>query len=223
MNLLNKIIGSGRDHVLEILHQLDQEKSTVRMEVENTNLQFQTRLTLRSEAVLVAKPPGLKEGLVKGSFVRFQLPKAKRSELRMEVVAPHFNLTTGAIVFICKIPSAIIKTHRREARYNTTRFNNIHLHLNGRKSSLRVIDLSPTGMRVHATNEVRALLPLNTAMTEAFITLGDKARIDLVSLTPKSNSGTSVGCEMVVDKSSETILTHLLESLEKAEADYLRD
>ncbi|MDH4247288.1 MAG: hypothetical protein OEW39_05675 [Deltaproteobacteria bacterium] len=224
MNLLTKLVGSARQNTMDLLNHLDREKTNIRIEVENTNLQFQTRLMVRSEAVLVAKPPALKEGLTKGSFVRFQVPGVKRSEVRMEVVAPHFNLTTGSIVFICKIPTSILKTNRKETRYNTTRFNNIHLHLEGRKGSLRVIDLSTIGVRVHtASPDTRALLPLNTALANAYITLGDRGRIDLLGLTPRVNTGTSVGCEMKIKPECEALLTNLLESLEKAESEYLME
>jgi hypothetical protein len=49
--------------------------------------------------------------------------------------------------------------------------------------------------------------------------LGANARVDLERIVPRAHHGTSVGCEFAVSKGSpsERYLTHLLDSLTKAE------
>ncbi|MDH5753293.1 MAG: hypothetical protein OEZ59_12860, partial [Deltaproteobacteria bacterium] len=105
MKIIDMITGGGP---LAILEKIDQDKASIRVEVEGSNLQFVSRLSVKGESVLIAKPPGLNQGLEKGKFVRFKVPGGGSHEIRLEIAAPHFNLNSGATVFLCRLPEKII-------------------------------------------------------------------------------------------------------------------
>ena len=65
---------------------------------------FRSVLAVKKGVVVVAKPDGLGKYLEKKGFVRFSLPNEEGRDLRLEVISPHFNLTSGNSVFLCKLP-----------------------------------------------------------------------------------------------------------------------
>ena len=225
--LMNLLSGQAREdkEVLGALQRLDHEKMPVRMEVENSQIHFRTRISVKSATVIVAKPGNLRDGLSKGGTVRFQLPESDGKEVRMEVVTPHFNLTNGNPVFLCKVPTEFAKgSMRGEWRFNTSRFNNVHLVIGDHASQYRIVDISSTGCKLYLNHsEMMRQFPVGEPIDNAYINLGNKVRVALESLIPRNHRGQSVGCQLRLDAegNSEKYLHHLVQSLEKSEDEAL--
>jgi len=191
------------------------------MEIENTAIRFLTRIAVKSKTVIVAKPPGLREGLKKQATVRFRLPESGGREVRMEVTAPHFNLSSGQPVFLCKTPTAYVEhALRTSLRFSTARFKSIQLRLSAPPESYRVMDLSMAGCQVHLNDQkAREVFQVGVPIAGVAIQLADKASVDLERLVPRSLRTRSVGCEFSVqaEGNSRSILQRLLESFEHSE------
>jgi hypothetical protein len=215
---LGGLLGGGSDP-LEILAELARNKAPVRVEIENTLVKFNSQLTLKKGTVVIAKPLGLKDGLTFGSYVRVRLPGSARREMRLRVITPHFNLTSGNAVFVCEAPEREVSARREADRFDVTRFNNLRLVIGSEQ--FRLVDVSSTGFKV-MINPVQAQqhFPIGRELHSAYMMLGTNARVDLKSLVPRSHMGVSVGCEFeVMPGPSERYLNHLLTSLTKAETD----
>jgi PilZ domain len=225
MNLLGSQ-GKEDKEILTSLTTLDKHKVPVRMEVENSSIHFNTRISVKSGTVIVAKPLNLKEGLAKGGTVRFKIPDSEGRELRMEVVTPHFNLTSGNPVFLCKIPSGYAASNQRGAlRFNTSRFTNVTLSLDNHPEKYRVVDLSAGGCKVFLTSkESKERFAVGVPIHGARIDLGNKASVHLKAVIPRNLRGQAVGCQFEVsdEGGSRKYLAHLIESLEKAELERYR-
>lgn len=227
MNLLSS---QGREdkEILSSLQTLDKHKVPIRVEIENTAIRFNTRLSVRSATVIVAKPLNLKEGegLSKGGTVRFKIPDSEGRELRMEVITPHFNLTSGNPVFLCKIPTTYAQSNQRASmRFNTSRFTNVVLIVDGHPDKYRVVDLSTGGCKVFLPNkEARERFTLGVPVKGARIELGQKAAVHLQSVIPRNHRGQAVGCQFEIsgEGASRKYLEHLITSLEKSEAERYR-
>lgn len=225
MNLLS---GQGKEgkEVLASLNLLDKHKVAVRMEVESANIHFNTRISIKSATVVIAKPLNLKVGLSKGGTVRFKVPDSEGKEVRMEVLTPHFNLTNGNPVFLCKIPKSFAQSNMRGAsRFNTSRFTNVKLVLDKYPDSFRIVDLSLSGCNIFLPNK-DALTGFNIGQPigGARIHLGNKVSVKLASITPRNLRGQALGCQFTVDNEgpAKKYLLHLLGSLERAEVDRYR-
>jgi PilZ domain len=225
MNLLSS---QGKDdkEILSALSVLDKHRVPVRMEIENTSIHFNTRISVKSATVIVAKPLNLKEGLAKGGTVRFKMPDSEGRELRMEVLTPHFNLTNGNPVFLCKIPTGYAQSNQRGAmRFNTSRFTNVTLSLGDHPEKYRVVDLSVGGCKIFLTSkEAKERFTVGVPMHGARIDLGDKASVHLKAVIPRNLRGQALGCQFDVsdEGASRKYLQHLIESLEKSELERYR-
>lgn len=217
--------GKGKEpkEVLSSLNMLDRNKIPVRMEIENSNVNFHTRLSIRSATVVVAKPSNLSGALSKGGTVRFKIPDSEGKEIRMEVLTPHFNLTSGNPVFLCKVPTEFAEGNQRGAmRYNTSKFTNVILTLPPNQAQFRIIDLSESGCKLYVPGlEARGTFPIGSPIVAAKISLGTKVSVNLDTLTPRNHRGQAVGCSISVTKQgpSQKYLVHLITSLEKAITD----
>jgi PilZ domain len=225
MNLLG---GQSRDdkEIISSLNLLDKNRVPVRMEVENTSIHFNTRLSVKSATVIVAKPLNLKEGLNKGGTVRFKMPDSEGKELRMEVLTPHFNLTNGNPVFLCKIPTSFAQSNMRGSlRFNTSRFTNVALVFADHPEKYRIVDLSTGGCKVFLhSKEAKERFRVGVTLSDARIDLGEKASVHLKAVVPRNHRGQAVGCQFEVSEegASKKYLQHLLTSLEKAELERYR-
>jgi hypothetical protein len=225
MNLLSSQ-GKEDKEILASLNLLDKHRVPVRMEIENTSIHFNTRISVKSATVIVAKPLNLKEGLAKGGTVRFKVPDSEGREMRMEVLTPHFNLTNGNPVFLCKIPTSFAQSNQRGAtRFNTSRFTNVALVLGNHPEKYRIVDLSAGGCKVFiSSKEAKELFRVGVPIHGARIDLGQKAAVHLKALVPRSLRGQAVGCQFEVSEegASRKYLLHLMQSLEKAELERYR-
>jgi len=225
MNLLSS---QGKDdkEILAALNLLDKHRVPVRMEIENTSIHFNTRISVKSATVIVAKPLNLKEGLAKGGTVRFKIPDSEGREMRMEVLTPHFNLTNGNPVFLCKIPTSFAASNQRGAmRFNTSRFTNVTLAFDNHPEKYRVVDLSTAGCKVFlASKEAKERFSVGVPMHGARIELGQKASVHLKVVVPRNLRGQAVGCQFEVsdEGASKKYLQHLMQSLEKSELERYR-
>ena len=205
--------------VMASLNMLDRNKIPVRMEIENSTINFHTRLSIRSATVVVAKPGNLSGALSKGGTVRFKIPDSEGKEIRMEVLTPHFNLTSGSPVFLCKVPTAFAQGNLRGAlRYNTSKFTNVILTMPPNQAQFRIIDLSESGCKIYVpSQEAREIFPIGSPIASVRITLGTKVTVVLDTLTPRNHRGQAVGCQLMVSKEgpSRKYLVHLITSLEK--------
>jgi hypothetical protein len=217
-NWLGGLLGKGEGDALEILAELARTKTAVRVEVENSHIRFNSQLTLKRGMVVIAKPPGLREGFVVDSFVRMRTTQGAQREYRMKVKSPHVNLANGNVVFICEAPEAAVSSQRAAERFDVTRYNNLRLVMN--TVDFRLLDVSGSGIRV-VTNatEAEQFFPLGQALGDAHLKLGAKVRVDLQKLVPRSRQPAAVGCEFEVrqDATSGRYMAHLLDSLKKSE------
>jgi hypothetical protein len=225
MNLLSSQ-GKEDKEILSTLTMLDKNRIPVRMEVENTSIHFNTRISVKSATVIVAKPLNLKEGLAKGGTVRFKMPDSEGRELRMEVLTPHFNLTNGNPVFLCKIPTTYAQSNMRGSlRFNTSRFNNVSLQIGTAATRYRIVDLSTGGCKIFLTSkEDKDIFSVGVPIQGARIDLGQKAAVHLKALVPRNLRGQAVGCQFEVSQEGASLkyLEHLIQSLEKAELERYR-
>lgn len=218
-NLLRLPVKPGRE-VLQILNRLENRKTPIRIEIENTNTRFYSIVSIKRGLVVVAKPPGLKEGLQREGFVRFKVPDAEGKELRLKISVPHFNLLSGGYVFLCSVPKEFAESSLRGAeRYNTSRFKNLFLFLPAIKGHYRIIDISKSGCKVFLEQSVAMPgLEMGNSIIPASISVGNKVDIDLKSAIPRSRFKNTMGFELRVGgNGSSKYLDHFLKSLEAAE------
>ena len=223
MAVLKNLMRSGGKESKEVqssLSMLERNKVPVRMEIENSTIRFKTKISIRSATVVVAKPLSLSSGLSKGGTVRFKVPDSDGKEIRMEVVTPHFNLSNGNPVFLCKIPKEFAPSNKRGSmRYNTSKFTNVVLELSDYAEKFRIIDLSDSGCKIYVpSKESRAMFPVGKPLEGVRISLGTKVSVNLDGLTPRNHRGQAVGCQIEVAEHgpSRKYLVHLIDSLERS-------
>lgn len=223
MAIRDLILGGSKEEreILSQLRHLESDKTPLRLEIEAASVRFYSVLSLKRGMVIIAKPPGLREGIIKGGFVRFRLPEEQARELRLEVAVPHFNLISGSYVFLCKIPKKFAESSARSTeRYNTSRFNNLFLSVGDLKGRYRIIDISKGGCKVFLEDpKLAGLFKMGVELTPASINVGGKVKIDLLSVVARSHHQTQMGFQLIVDPDgpSGKYLVHFLKSLETAE------
>jgi hypothetical protein len=218
--------GGAKRQLNSTLAGLERSKTPLRFEIENTNTRFFSVVSVRRGMVVVAKPPGLKEGITRESFVRFKVPGKEGKEVRLEVTVPHFNLMSGSYVFLCKMPAAFADSAKRKyERYNTSRFSNLHLVLPEPQFRLRIIDISEHGCKTYTQSiKFNGRLQLGSPYHPATISVGGRVDIDLDAAIPRSQQKSTLGFEFKVhpDGTSGKYLAHFLQSLEKGETEKMR-
>jgi hypothetical protein len=218
--------GGSAKELLEELGRLEANRAVIRVEIEGNAVHFNSRLSVKKDTVVIAKPMGLREGLESGGYVRFRLPESPNREVRLEVLTPHFNLASGNAVFLCRLPTQGPAAAKRKAdRYNVSHFANVQLVIASRAREFRVVDVSLSGCKVLTTPlEAQTYFPLNRELGLVHIQVGSKAKVELNAVIARSHLGSSVGCEFSVkgEGPSQVYLSHLIKSLEKAETERLR-
>lgn len=223
MALWKSLMGSeaSAKELADVLAQIDSEKSPIRVEIEGSPVRFRSRLVVKNDTVVVAKPNGLREGIEAGTVVRFRLPNNSAREVLLEVHTPHFNLSSGNAVFLCKVPdSRIANAKRKTERYNVSRYANLHFVIPARARVFRVVDVCMTGCKLLASlAEAQAYFPVGEPMEDSHLRIGKEAKVEFKVITPRSHHRNSVGCEFTVkdDGPSLSYMEHLLNTLEKAE------
>ena len=219
---IGDLLGKGGPSTLEFLAELARTKAPVRVEVENSQVRFNSQLTLKRGMVVIAKPPGLSEGFGTDTFVRVRTSQGTRHEFRMQVKSPHVNLANGNTVFICEAPHGEVNSQRNAERFDVTRYNNLSLVMS--TVEFRLLDVSQSGLRaVTNPTEAEKFFPLNHELHSTHLKLGAKVHVDLERLVPRARLPVAVGCEFTIapDSMSERYMTHLLDSLKKTEEERL--
>ena len=215
---------SEEKEVAEALRALDHHKTPLLMEIEQSHIHFRSVLAVKKSVVVVAKPAGIASHLKKESVVRFSLPEEPGKDIRMQVLSPNFNLTSGSAVFICKMPTSFAEgTKRAATRFNTSRFNNLHLVLPEKSEQFRIIDLSLNGVKVFAQGKIEETFPIGRKISPVRIIIS-KVSADLDGVIPRVHKGTSIGCEIVIreNSSARKYIDHLIKSLQKQEEESLQ-
>ena len=208
--------------VLRALSELSDRKMPVRLEAEKGGVGFFTVISLRRNAVVVARPRNLRSGIVKDSHVRLTLPNSGRKQVRLQVLVPHVKLPmTVKHACVCAVPDAFSGECKRSAdRFSTRRFKNLQLQLPDQQKSYRVVDLSTSGMRI-LTGEDSSLMRFSpgTEQVPARLRVGQRVTIELRSLVARAITGGTVGLQMQVqrDGASERHLMNLLNRLQEHE------
>lgn len=229
-SLLTEWLGTaGRERraVFKALARLSADKTPVRAEAEQTGLSFYTLLTLRRDALLIARPYDLRSGLPKNGHVRLTLPNTERKQVRVPILVPHLQMDLSARhVCVCGVPTEFSGTCKRATdRLCTTQFRNLHLQLPSQNKTFRIVDLSASGLRIYvASGEDRALLEPDTELRPANLRVGASTSISLESIIPRAISGNTVGMEMQVQRDgiSERTTINLLNRLQLVELQRLR-
>ncbi len=225
---LLKIFGGARGEtgaVNSALTKLDRKKTTVRVELENTQIRFNTVIVFRRNTVVLAKPKALEEGLKTGTMVRFHIPGTDH-DVRMEIATPHFNLVNGSPVFLCHPPKFFAKkTNRDEDRFSTKQFKNLLLHLHSLPDKFRILDLSNKGIRILTSNpNPKRQFPLAEKFKGAWIQFGKRAKVELEQVIPRSHKGQSVGLELTISDNgnNKKILEQVVKTLDRNQRDLLK-
>ena len=213
--------GQEEKEVVKTLQMLERHRTPVRIEIERTRIRFNTIISIRRGMVVIAKPSGLQKELQTGGSVRLKIPEADAREVRLEIITPNFNLTSGASVFLCKMPTQFAGGARRSSeRYDTSRFNNLKLGLDEVVEQFKLVDISLGGCRIQTSSSAaKRLFPIGKDVAPATIRLGTNVSVALGSLVTRMHSQAAVGLEYKVstDGNHMKYLQHLLLSLAKTE------
>jgi hypothetical protein len=205
---------------------LERQRTPVRIEIENTRIRFNTIISIKRGMVVIAKPGGVSQELKTGGSVRMKIPEADAREIRLEIITPNFNLTNGASVFLCKIPTQFAGGARRSTeRYDTSRFNNLKLGLGKVEQQFKLVDISLGGCRVKTGSGVaKKLFPIGKEILSASILLGANVSVALSTIVPRMHSDSGVGLQYQVspDGNHMKYLQHLLLSLAKTEDERMK-
>ncbi len=213
-------LGDSSKRTMEVLQRLEQDRTTVSLQIEGSQARFKTRLLLKEDQVVFAKPQGLRERLRAGKHVRFRIPDDPKSEVRLEVLAPQVNLASGSSVFVCKMPTGGPATAKRAAdRHGVAHLTNVMLVMPKREREFRLTDISLTGCRVSISpGEAKTIFPLGRPVGEAHIQVGAKAKVELDKMIPRSHHPGAVGCEFTVkdEGNSKVYLERMIETLDRS-------
>jgi len=208
------------------LTRIDRRRLTVRVELEHSLIRFNTRLSVKRHAVVVAKPAALGPELLAGSYVRFKVPDDPHKEVRLQVTTPHFNLTNNQPVFLCTVPTAFAPSSQRKSdRFDTSRFTNLRIELPSHGGEFRVLDISQQGCRISTPfPRPREHLPPTEPIGDAVLRMGRNVSVPLATAVPRTYDGRTVGMSFAVDPNGDNrkLLMHLLRSLETAQREALR-
>ena len=228
VSIINVLSGKSEEAaILALLNRLDQQKVTLRVEIENTLIRFNTMLIVRAGSVVLARPSALRDNLERGGMVRVKIPGEDEKELRLEISMPQYNLTNGTPVFLCKIPVKFHKTSytRTVDRFNTTRFTNLGLVIPVKAWAFRVLDISQTGCKVLSKSGVpQTEFPIGMSFENTYFKLGTRVKIELARLIPRSIRGHAVGFEFNVRQEGlhQKYLDHLISSLDKKDKEAMK-
>lgn len=208
---------------MRALAEASDHKMPLRLDAEHSGISFFTVVSLRRNALLVAKPRSLRgNGVPKDSTVRLTLPNRERRQVRASVVVPHIKLPGGMrYALACDVPKAFSGQCQRGAeRFTTTRFKNLHLHLEDMGRSFRVVDLSTSGARIYSGHDSGLIgFQPGTDLGTARFRIGERVKIELEHVVARAQSQQTVGLEFRVkrDGASERYLMNLLNRLQNNE------
>ncbi|MDH4122137.1 MAG: hypothetical protein OEV94_10570 [Deltaproteobacteria bacterium] len=181
------------------IERLSREKKPLHMELEELHTHFQTVLSLKGDVIMVAKPPGMADQILRGAHLRFIAPWSGK-EIRFEVSTPNINLNSGGSACLCALPDHYSDSSRQSLRIETARFNNVLFKVQGR-GQFRVLDLSESGFRfLVGAKAGLEMFPLG----RPFPGILDAGRyhLPLERVIPRVYAKMTVGCEFELEEAS---------------------
>jgi hypothetical protein len=211
--------GGSAKRAVQALERLASERATLSVTIEGTQTRFKSRVLLKDNQVIFAKPASAQDGVRVGKFVRFRIPDEPSKEVRLEIAVPQVNLASGSSVFVCKTPEEGLTTSKRQAdRLGLAHLSNVLLVMPDHSREFRLTDISATGCRVMTSPpEAKTFLPVGRELNNVFIQVGSKAKVELKSFIPRAHRRNSVGCEFTVkaEGTSLVYLQRLIDTLER--------
>ena len=228
--ILNLIKGRGRrGDVQKMLISLTEKTPWVRVEVENSNIRFLSRLSLRSGGVLMTKPKALdKKYLETEGWIRISAGPETSEELRVQITSPNFG-SEASYQFLCKFPGAVsVVSKRKEVRWDTSPFKNLLFAVSAHSFPYRIMDLSRSGIMIRLREGTKTqLFPIEKPVIRPLILVGGKKKtqVPLETAIPRFHSQIGVGMETALpqDGKSGEILEAILKVLEKKEREKFFD
>lgn len=203
--------------VLQTLKGFAGDRRKIVFEVERSRVHFGALLSVKKYVVALSKPANLAGAVKEKSVLRLAVPDVADQGLRLEVVKPHYNLMSGNAVILCRIPSKFVQgPQRQELRYDTRKFNNLHLELPSKEEAFRVMDLSLHGVNILVPYyNVGGLLSLGQTLTPARLRVG-KQTAELGHAVPRFVRGQRVGMELSYGAQNDAgpFIAKLIEYLE---------
>lgn len=219
--------GLGAPSVPRTLKRLEDERTPIRIEIENSDFSFYTVLSVRPKFVVVARPADIEAGiLAPGGLLRFVVPDGSRNVLRLRVRNPNYERERGDNVILCEIPEEFAeKSKRGENRFNTSRFKNLRLLIPQIDAEFRIVDISPSGCKTYVQDmEDWDVMTVGVPMRFTKVSAGAKVKIELALLTARLVTPPVVSFEWSVSPQGEAaaLLRHLIASLHSKELGRLR-
>ena len=229
MDILRKLRGSSDEgaRVNELISKLSEDKTVLRVELENTPVRFRSRLQLRSGAAVLRYPQELQSHIPKEARVRIQVPGETQEHLCMKISSSRYggsgSMATelGQMKLLCQIPGATVEKPKRAAeRFSTSRFTDVVFRLSSGVAEYSVVDMSKSGAKVlTASEEDFKHFPIGENLRKAVIRLGKKASVSVLDTIPRVHYPEAVGIEIVIDPNglSRKTLDYFLDRLDQEE------
>jgi hypothetical protein len=164
--------------------------------VEGSPGQFKAKLMMSEDSVIIGKPNELKaKGLVAGAMLRVKMPSDLSQELRLEVTAPHVNMSSGNAVIVCRLNSAkLVRTKRKSRRFDVSNRAGVKLIIPQRGREFQLFEISDTGCSVTTSRmEAETYFPVGDTLRNVRIQAGSKTTIEIAELVPRAHRPRSVG------------------------------
>lgn len=212
-------IGGSQKQTQDVLAELAAERAIVRVEVEGSAARFKTRVFMNEDSVVLGKPAELNApGLVLGAVLRVSLPDDPERHLRLEVSAPHVNMSSGNAVIMCRLPTAkLVRIKRKSERYDVSNRGGVKLVIPQRGREFQLFDISDTGCSVMTSRmEADTYFPVGDTLKNVRIQAGSKTAIEIAELTPRTHRARAVGFAFRVkeDPQSRNNLERIIQVLE---------
>ncbi|MDH4224640.1 MAG: hypothetical protein OEW12_03225 [Deltaproteobacteria bacterium] len=214
LNLFKRDNKAEKMAIAQAIRRLETFKTPIRMELENSYINFRTVVSSREGMLVVAKPNGLNEQITKGTFLRFRLTDLKNREVRLEVVHSHVNLNNGGAVFLCKYPIQFTAQGRYSTRFDTSHLMGVTLEAGPGHDEYRIMDISQSGVKVQVPmGDLKSVFPLGKQLSEAQINIKGNI-IPLVKAVPRVYKGRSVGMELELDNNGSGMFDKVIRRME---------
>ncbi|HEX7929016.1 MAG TPA: PilZ domain-containing protein [bacterium] len=212
-------IGGSQKKAHDILTQWVGDKAVVQVELEGSAARFRSRLLMSEDSIILAKPAELNaKGLAAGVMLRVKGPDDATRELRLEVSAPHVNMSSGNAVIVCRLNNAaVVRTKRKSRRYDVSNRNGVRLVIPQRGREFQLSDISDAGCSVATSRmEAETYFPLGDTLHNVRILAGTKTSIEIAALVPRAHKARSVGFAFTLkeDPQSKNNLSRIIQVLE---------
>lgn len=208
---------SAPENPMQNLALISSQQNPVRVEIEQTLIQFDAHIMLRhADWIVVSKPDRIEGAIRPGAYIRLRILNAEMGDLRLQVVMPDYNVANSQPAFVCRLTRDFQACRRRNERYRTLQYKNLRLRVGSNPH--RLADISAAGLKfLVADPGGSGTFPLELEMLPATLIVGSGVSIELKSLIPRSHHQSAVGCEIKVaeNRDSQTYFGHLMDLMEQ--------